>query len=142
MREGRKNPLCAQCTLCALIFVQAIDLAELCYNSQAHHAFAVERRFPELTANDRGVAGLGESGRSPESIIRGGQRLHPQLSLLAKSRFPATETADSISDRLFRLDAGFADHVAPAQRLFLDESARLRRRAAAGADAQRRKALT
>src|SRR6516162_7358097 len=47
-----------------------------------------------------------------------------------------------ISDRLFRLDAGFADHVAPAQRLFLDESARLRRRAAAGADAQRRKALT
>src|SRR6516225_1088285 len=37
-----------------------------------------------------------------------------------------------ISDRLFRLDAGFADHVAPAQRLFLDESARLRQRAAAG----------
>ena len=37
MREGRKNPLCAQCTLCALIFVQAIDLAELCYNSRPHH---------------------------------------------------------------------------------------------------------
>src|SRR6516162_7052563 len=37
MREGRKNPLCAQCTLCELIFVQAIDLAELCYNSRPHH---------------------------------------------------------------------------------------------------------
>ena len=58
MREGRKNPLCAQCTLCALIFVQAIDLAELCYNSQPHHAFAIERRFPELPVSDRDVAGL------------------------------------------------------------------------------------
>jgi hypothetical protein len=62
-------------------------------SSRLHHAFAVERRFPELTANDRDVAGLGESGQSPQSIIRGGERLYPQLSLLAKSRFPATETA-------------------------------------------------
>ena len=45
MREGRKNPLCAQCTLCALIFVQAIDLEELCYNSRAHHAVLCKRRF-------------------------------------------------------------------------------------------------
>jgi len=30
-------------------------------NSRAHHAFTVERRFPELTVNVRDVAGLGES---------------------------------------------------------------------------------
>ena len=93
MREGRKNPLCAQCTLCALIFVQAIDLAELCYNSRAHHAFAIERRFPELPVNDRDVAGLCESGRSQQSIIGASGRFCPHLSLLAKSRFLATETA-------------------------------------------------
>ena len=32
--------MCAQCTLCALIFVQAIDLAELCYNLCAHPAIS------------------------------------------------------------------------------------------------------
>ena len=69
-------------TLCALIFVQAIDLAELCYNSQAHHAFAVERRFPELTANDRDVAGLGESGRSPGTLSAQPAHLWPERYLL------------------------------------------------------------
>src|ERR1700720_364116 len=43
--------------------------------------------------------------------------------------------------RLLRLDAGLADHIAPALRLFLDESARLSRRAAAGTNAEGPKAL-
>src|SRR5690242_17473001 len=42
---------------------------------------------------------------------------------------------------LLRLDAGLADYVAPALRLFFDEGARLGRRAATRADAQRGKAL-
>src|SRR3974390_2617489 len=42
---------------------------------------------------------------------------------------------------LFRLDAGLADYVPPAPRLFVDEGARLRRRAATWADTQRGKAL-
>ena len=85
--------MCAQCTLCALIFVQAIDLAELCYNSQPHHAFAIERRFPELPVNDRDVAGLCESGRSQHSIIGASGRFCPHLSLLAKSRFSGNNTS-------------------------------------------------
>jgi hypothetical protein len=32
------------------------------WDTQPHHAFAVEQRFPELTVNDRDVVGLGESG--------------------------------------------------------------------------------
>ena len=38
-------------------------------NSRAHHAFTVERRFPELTVNDRDVAGLRERSWSLQSII-------------------------------------------------------------------------
>ena len=57
------------------------------------NAFAIERRFPELPVNDRDVAGLCESGRSQQSIIGASGRFCPHLSLLAKSRFLATETA-------------------------------------------------
>jgi len=49
--------------------------------------------FPELTVNDRDVAGLRERGWSLQSIIRAGGRFCPGLSLLAKSRFPAIEIA-------------------------------------------------
>ncbi len=84
MREGRQNPLCAQCTLCALIFVQAIDLAELCYNSRAHHAVRVELRFSGLSSNGAEVAGLRARGRSLRMAYWGSK-----LCLCrAKSRFP------------------------------------------------------
>ena len=77
----------------------------MCDNSRPHHAFALERRFPELSVNDRDVAGLRESGWSPQSTIRTGGRFCLHLSLLAKSRFPAIETGsdgDSVrmSDKL------------------------------------------
>jgi hypothetical protein len=62
-------------------------------SSKPHHAFAIERRFLELTVNDHDVAGLRESGRSLQSIIRAGGRFCPHLSLLAKGRFLVTETA-------------------------------------------------
>jgi hypothetical protein len=72
--------------------VQAIDLAELCYNSRAHHTILRELRFSCLSSNRRELAPLCTMGLSLQTSDRTSEVFCRRLSLAAKSRFPTRET--------------------------------------------------
>src|SRR5207253_6881049 len=78
------------------------------------------------------------SGVRPSRIDRPAREFYFAFLLF---RLWLSSPVASSAGSLFSLDAGFADHIAPARCLFLDESAHLRRCATAGTDAQRVKAI-
>ena len=57
-------------------------------SSQPNHAFAIERRFPELTVNDRDMAGLRESGSVSAIDYPSGWAVLPSYVSAGEKPFP------------------------------------------------------